>query len=229
MLNIQDLIENKVNKLWYEFSELEICKIPPLAKLEIPDEGLIFMGVNPSLSNAERERQTSKSDKTCEFYQLKNEENNEHRYFKKFFDVSRQTKLKWGHLDLLYCRGTNQKDVKAFLKTERGKDFLYQQCMITKLVLNEIIDENKPRIFVITNTFVRDLLGRYRKTDEPKIEEEWWVNYDFVWDDNLGTYTYKNTPFFFTSMLTGQRPLDNGSFERLIWHINLVKRSLLIK
>jgi len=32
----------------------------------------------------------------------------------------------------------------------------------------------------------------------------------------------KNVPIFFTSMLTGQRALDNGSFERLIWHINFV-------
>lgn len=49
---------------------------------------------------------------------------------------------------------------------------------------------------------------------------------DFKWDEELGTYTYKNNPFFFSSMLTGQRALDNGSFERLVWHIKKVKSKL---
>jgi len=52
------------------------------------------------------------------------------------------------------------------------------------------------------------------------------IGYDFIWDEELGTYTYKNNPFFFTSMLTGQRALDNGSFKRLIWHINFVKNKV---
>jgi hypothetical protein len=228
MQNIPSLIQDKINNLWKKFSDLDICKIPPIASHGIPDKGIVFMGINPSLSEDERKRLFSKEEKKCEFYKLSYDENTDYRYFKKFFEVARQTGLDWGHLDLLYCRETNQNKVKALLKTERGKDFLYQQCMITKSVLNKIIDKNKPRIFVITNTFARDLLGRYRKSHEPKIEEEWWVDFDFVWNDGLGTYVYNNNPFFFTSMLTGQRALDNGSFERLVWHINLVKKKLSI-
>lgn len=56
----------------------------------------------------------------------------------------------------------------------------------------------------------------------------------FLFDDKIGTHritgnkefetVLKGTPVFFTSMLTGQRALDNGSFERLGWHINKVKK-----
>ena len=55
-----------------------------------------------------------------------------------------------------------------------------------------------------------------------------WMGFDFVFDEKLGTHKIvnnsdlDNTPVFFTSMLTGQRALDKGSFERLNWHINFV-------
>ena len=48
-------------------------------------------------------------------------------------------------------------------------------------------------------------------------------------DDTIGTYRiinnpdFKDTIVFFSGMLTGQRALDNGSFERLKWHLNKVK------
>lgn len=226
-MNIKNLIEQEINDLWLNFSDLDICKTPPLSINEIPDSGIIFIGINPSLSNKERERLSNLRNRNCEFYELTYDENVDYRYFKKFFEVAKQTEMEWGHLDLLYCRETNQNSVKRLLNTERGKDFIYKQCMITKRVLNKIIDENRPRVFVVTNTFARDLLGRYRKPNHPKNENEWWINFDFVWDDNLGTYLYKNNPFFFTSMLTGQRALDNGSFERLIWHIDKVKKDYL--
>jgi hypothetical protein len=34
----------------------------------------------------------------------------------------------------------------------------------------------------------------------------------------------ENIPIFFTSMLTGQRALDKGSYARLIWHIKYALR-----
>lgn len=228
MINIQNLAEKKINDLWSEFSGIELCKFPPNSSLEIPKSGLVFIGINPSMGVDERERLTIKNDLKCEFYKLTYDEKIDYRYFKKFFEVAKQAEMDWGHLDILYCRETNQNNVKKLLKTERGKDFLYKQCMITKSILNEIIDKNNPRIFVVTNTFARDLLGRYRKLNAPKIESEWWIDFDFVWNENLGTYTYQGNPFFFSSMLTGQRALDNGSFERLVWHINQVKKKLIL-
>jgi hypothetical protein len=98
--------------------------------------------------------------------------------------------------------------------------------MITKSILEKVIDEKKPRIFVVNNSLARDLLGKYH-TKTPNKKSNHFIGYDFVWDEMLGTHTYKNNPFFFTSMLTGQRALDNGSFQRLIWHINQVKKQIV--
>ncbi|MFS4491728.1 hypothetical protein [Maribacter sp. 2308TA10-17] len=222
MIDVEILIQDKVNALWKEFSEEEYCQFAPNSIAEIPDDGLVFIGINPSLTDTVKERLVKDNITDCEFYKLSYDKNTNYRYFKKFFDVSEQTELNWGHLDLLYNRETNQKKVAGLLKTERGKDFLYKQCMITKIVLDRIIDEKNPRIFVVNNTLARDLLGNYH-TEKPKIKSTHWIGYDFIWNEDFGTYVYKNNAFFFTSMLTGQRALDNGSFQRLIWHINFVK------
>lgn len=226
MVDIKGLIQEKINTLWIEFHNEEFCQFSPSSIAEVPDEGIIFIGINPSMIEKERLNLIDKNDINCEFYTFSYDETNEYRYFKKFFDIARKAEMNWGHIDILYNRETNQKNVERLLKTERGKDFIYKQCMITRSVLDSLIDEKNPRIFVVTNSFARDLLGRYRKETETK-QSEHWIGYDFVWDEDFGTYFYKNNPFFFSSMLTGQRALDKGSYERLVWQIKLVKSKLL--
>ncbi|MGJ8685751.1 MAG: hypothetical protein ACSHWW_14060 [Nonlabens sp.] len=222
MIDIEILVKEKINELWKEFRIEEYCEFSPLSTSEIPSNGLVFVGINPSMSEEVKNRLNKKGDINCEFYKLTYDKNTEHRYFKKFFDISEKTGLNWGHLDLLYNRETSQKKVSALLKTERGKEFIYKQCMISKIVIDKLIDERNPRIFIVNNTLARDLLGNYHTTS-PLHKSTHWIGYDFVWNEDYGTYVYKNNPFFFTSMLTGQRALDNGSYQRLIWHINYVK------
>lgn len=226
MINIQNLVEDKINKLWCEFSNEEFCQFSPNSIAEVPNNGLIFIGINPSMPDNLRSELNKKNDINCEFYKLTYDEKTEYKYFKKFYDVAKKTGMNWGHIDLLYNRETNQKQVERLLKTDRGKDFIYKQCMITKTVLDNLIDEKHPRVFVVTNAFARELLGRYRKENEPT-QPEHWIGYDFVWNDDFGTYFYRNNAFFFSSMLSGQRALDKGSYERLIWQINLVNQRYL--
>ncbi|PCJ65564.1 MAG: hypothetical protein COA58_09140 [Bacteroidetes bacterium] len=225
MINIEILVKDRLNKLWNDFSTEEFCQAPPLSVAEAPKNGLLFIGINPSLSEKDRIELEEKKDLSYKSYKLKYEEDKEYRYFKKFYDVAKKTEMNWGHIDILYQRETSQKKVESLLKTEHGVDFIYRQCMITKTVLDNLIDENNPRIFVVTNTFARNLLGLYRKENEPKRSEHW-IGYDFVWNEDIGTYMYKNNPFFLSGMLTGQRALDNGSYERLIWQINFVKNKI---
>lgn len=222
VIDIEILVKDKVNALWKEFSEEEYCKFSPNSIAEIPNNGLIFVGINPSMTDKVKERLIEKNDINCEFHKLTYDKNIDYRYFKKFFDVSEKTGLNWGHMDLLYNRETNQKKVAGLLKTVRGKDFIYKQCMISKIVLDKIINEKNPRIFIVNNTLARELLGKYH-AENPMNKNNHWIGYDFVWNEDFGTYVYKNNAFFFTSMLTGQRALDNGSYQRLIWHINFVK------
>jgi len=222
VINIETLIKEKINALWREFGNEEYCQFSPNSIAEIPNEGLVFIGINPSLTDKVKKELIEKNDINCEFHKLTYDVNLDYRYFKKFFDVAEKTGLKWGHMDLLYNRETSQKKVARLLKTERGVDFIYKQCMISKVVLDKLIDERKPRIFVVNNSLARELLGEYHM-EKPIEKSSHWIGYDFVWNEDFGTYVFKNNAFFFTSMLTGQRALDRGSYQRLIWHINQVK------
>jgi hypothetical protein len=99
---------------------------------------------------------------------------------------------------------------------ENNREFFKKQLAISK----DIIEEAIPRIVVVNNTFARDLMLGTR--GEEKL-------FEFEFSDVLGTHKIVNNkalgeiPVFFTSMLTGQRALDNGSFERLGWHIKFVR------
>ena len=202
-MDIEILVKEKINALWKEFSEEEYCQFSPNSISEIPNDGLIFIGINPSMTDKVKERLIEKNDLNCEFHKLSYDVDVDYRYFKKFFDIAEKTGMNWGHMDLLYNRETSQKKVAELLKTEVGKDFIYKQCMISKIVLDKIINEKKSRIFVVNNTLARRLLGEYH-TEKPIKKSEDWIGYDFVWNKDFGTYVYKNNVFFFTSMLTGQ-------------------------
>jgi len=214
MVNIKLLIEKELNELWEKYSEFEFTNIPPLAPKEIyTKDSILFIGLNPSLSKTEIERIKNNSVKEMEFYENHRNSNEIHRYFKKFVIISENTGLSWEHLDLLYIRETQQNKVKEILKTENGKNFIFEQLKISDKIMQHIIEFEKPKMVVVNNTLSREFLGKNNH----------WLNYNFEPNENIGTQTYKNIPFFFTSMLTGQRALDIGSFERLIWHINYIK------
>ena len=223
MLDVRKIVENEINKIW-EYSSKEVTfNIAPLTIEKIPDAEIIFIGLNPSLTEEDRNRLLKESNLSLEFYNLNHDSDDNHRYFKKFHVISKETKLSWGHYDLLFIRETNQNKVKELFKTQEGLQFLYKQLMVSKLVLNELMESGEPKIFVVNNTLAREFLGK----DRPKVyakNQEHWLNYKFDWDEKLGTYKCKNCPFFFSSMLTGQRALDRGSFERLIWQIRYVSK-----
>jgi hypothetical protein len=109
------------------------------------------------------------------------------------------------------------------LKRKEGLLFLHEQLMVSKLVIEEILNKGQPTIFVVNNTLAREFLGKDRPVNYSQ-DQKHWLDYRFEWKDEVGTYFYKGSPFFFTSMLTGQRALDKGSLERLIWHITFVKK-----
>lgn len=119
--------------------------------------------------------------------------------------------MQWSHLDLLFIRQTDQKIVKSIFSETIGKEFLEKQLVISK----SIIEKSKPKIIIVSNAYARDLFIKHCKIET-------------IFDEELGTHRIinnshlKDTPVFFTSMLTGQRTLDDGSYERLIWHIKFV-------
>jgi hypothetical protein len=167
---------------------------------------LLFIGVNPSGESLEKKIST---------YDL-GQEGNAHPYFKRFTEIANECEIEWTHLDLLFFKETNQKVVDEILIKPGGVEFIWQQLQISR----ELIEQASPKVIIVSNTMARRFLGKEKSGDNNK-----WLDFDFTWDDEIGTWLWNETPVFFSSMLTGQRALDKGSYERLIWQ---VKRSLQI-
>ena len=217
--SVKERFESQIIEIWdnKEYDNISIKKSGYSQQDEIIKNALMFIGLNPS-----------NSENTVESYFYNNSQDGKnHKYFKKFQDISKRVGLLWTHVDLLFIRETNQKNIERMLYENDNSmlKFLYQQLMISK----QIIEEAKPKIIVVNNTLSRKFLGYEKREEKGQIVEKW-MDFKFEFDNEIGTYRLQdsdklnNIPVFFTSMLTGQRALDNGSYERLIWHINYVKK-----
>lgn len=198
-ISTKELFKTRLDEIWdYEtYTTIESVSRGYAIQDEIRTNALLFIGINPSMYG----------EVGRIFYQ--NSHGEIHKYFKKFIDVSEDTGIPWSHIDLLFLRETDQKIVKQLLFDKIGQDFFLKQLSISK----EIIELAKPRIIVINNTLARDIF-----------------QFKTVFDEQIGTQriidntALEGTPVFFTSMLTGQRALDLGSYERLKWHIKQVNK-----
>tara|TARA_B100001109_G_C18856513_1_gene471950 strand:+ start:766 stop:1764 length:999 start_codon:yes stop_codon:yes gene_type:complete len=221
-MNIEGIVKAPLSELWDKYNAHKFTELPPLYPTVIKENGLVFIGINPSISEADRKQVLADGKNAIQTYDLHGE-HKQHSYFKKFIEISEKTNLDWTHFDVLYIRETQQAKVSKLMRTTDGIDFIYQQCQITKKIIDQLLDQEPKKIFIVNNTLARLLLGQEKSKDG---NHNIWMGYDFQWNNSIGTYTLKGYPFFFTSMLTGQRALDKGSFERLVWHINFIKSFL---
>ncbi|MEE4000508.1 hypothetical protein V1T75_09160 [Tenacibaculum sp. FZY0031] len=226
----QDLVK-KYQEVWNEYIETSINNSTSTSEDNLLDRGfvfqfdenqknidILFVGINPSYGG----------DKSKGlFYSKKDVENL--NYFKPFNNIikeldDKRTGLKsltWSHLDMLVFRETQQSFIKnQLLKTEEGNKFINKQLTISKQILEYL----NPKIMVVSNTAARHFLGRDKYEKKGK-NFGVWMGYDFEFDYSLGTdkiinNSKINSYVFFSSMLSGQRALDNGSKQRLIWHID---------
>ena len=228
-----ELVE-KYQQIWDEFKNSNLNKSTGSNQDKLLDRGfvfefdegmknidILFIGINPSYAKG--------SISETHFYNKNDVETKS--YFKPFNGIVKELeenknynkKVTWSHLDMLVFRETQQSYIESeLLKTEKGVDFVYKQLMVSKKILEYL----NPKIIVVSNTSARIFLGRDKFVKDKK-EYGFWMNYDFEFDYELGTdKIVKNNKIksyaFFTSMLSGQRALDKGSRQRLVWHINKV-------
>lgn len=169
----------------------------------IEENALLFIGINPS---------SSKTQTQFDKYKLE-QRNNNHPYFKKFEDISEHCQLAWTLIDLLFFRETNQAVIYEILSKPNGANYIFEQLKIS----DQLIRSSKPRAIIVSNALAKVFLGK-----EKQKNKNIWLNYEFIFDEKIGTYTWQKIPIFFCSMLTGQRALDIGSYERLKWQIKQV-------
>lgn len=184
------------------------------------DADLLFLGMNPSFINGVID---GISPWTREYSETLS-------YFKPFFTIEKELKseynidVNWTHYDLFVFRETKQANIeKLFMNNEEGRVFLFQQLEILK----ERLLRTKPKLIVASNALIRTFLGLNRHKNKNGNEIGVWLG-DWIkteFDKTIGTHVIsepaelKGTKIFFTSMLSGQRALDLGTRERLVWHI----------
>jgi hypothetical protein len=150
-------------------------------------------------------------------------------YFKIFEEISSKIEKRngdyfsWTHFDTLPFREVNQKNItKLINKTKEPKIYKIVEKYIE--LSKQIIEESNPEIIVVSNAYVRNLFGYYDNENKKELENIPKM-FSTVFDPKFGTHKIDdNGPLhgklvFFTSMLSGQRALDIGSRDRLIWHI----------
>jgi hypothetical protein len=138
--------------------------------------------------------------------------------------------LKWTHIDILVFKETDQKYIEELFKKPNGIEFIFDQIQVAKARLEHI----KPKVILVANTKARQFMGkdRIKFKDENREDENVWMGLNFQFDEELGCdviqasdgkpSALEGTPVFFSSMLSGQRALDRGSWERLVWQIRRV-------
>lgn len=227
VLNVGKEFKEEIELLWNndKYSEISIVERGYGIHGEIIKDSILFIGINPSfVKNSKPGNYFINLDQNG-----KTHEGKCYAYFKKFVDITNKVnetreigqKVQWSHLDLLFHRETKQHFIEDLKKEKNGPDFISNQLKITK----KILLKSRPKVIVVCNTKARDFL-------KSKNDQILSIGFDFEFDKELGTEVIintpglDNTPVFFTSMLTGQRALDNGSYKRLIWHINYVINKL---
>jgi hypothetical protein len=142
----------------------------------------------------------------------------EYAYFKKFIDINKYIESSsFGHLDLLPIRETDQSKIKQLM--ENNPFFLNDAIQL----FIQTIERINPKIIVVENSLARDLLINN------EISKKHFPEYSF----KISEYSKFGTPInhfgqgiIYTSMLTGQRAMDKGSYHRMIHTINQILTSI---
>ena len=124
--------------------------------------------------------------------------------------------LKWEHIDLFFYRMTSQSQFKQLIYLDNNQTELNNFARSQLVLSKQLIEIIQPKLIVVANAFASTLFKEEIYKSQIQFEEE--KGYHLL---ELDSNKLK-TPVFFTSMLTGQRALDNHSFERLCWHIKKV-------
>ena len=231
-ISTKEHFKESIKKIWEDSSMTkwnnpiceDILKRGVVLQDKISMNSILFIGINPSFNKEKGLRNNDFNNDNDGFYNNDDGHIDRNSYFKKFREISKEVNSDWAHTDLLFFRETNQKFVNQLLNLEIGKEFIKKQLEISK----QIIIQAKPKVIIVSNALARDLMGIFIKGEENIEISEPSMKFKFKFDDDLGTHKIinqkelENIPVFFTSMLTGQRALDLGSYKRLIWHIKYV-------
>jgi hypothetical protein len=222
---MRNKLEQNYSKIWEKYTDTSFQEVLSRGTAFHHDEDeqgsdILYVGINPSFSDGSKK----------ESFVFNREA--PHPYFEPFKKIKAELEkepyslqnIKWTHLDILVFRETNQKYIETLLQEGKGVPFVYEQVMVAK----ERILHIQPKVIVVCNTKARELMGKNRFKPENVEELGVWMDFEFKFDMDFGTYRITNVPelehthVLFSSMLSGKRALDLGSRERMVWQIGRV-------
>lgn len=239
-------VNKKILGVWRTYSEKDTGDQNPVLYPEFKKNGILFIGLNPSSSDKYLKKISKETDinRTLEeikgklmdknnpdidfLISLEDKANKVSPYFKKMKEISNELKTPYQHIDLFYFRDKNQNEAKKKIGLSYEKrrvvykltPFAIKQLEIAIDMLEEI----NPNIIVVENALSSDLLNNVPKLKINGLSDRFKIN-DKTFDE-MGYDTIeikdKKIPILFSSILSGQRVLDNHSFRRLKWHINKI-------
>ena len=142
--------------------------------------------------------------------------------------VSTEKDAKYSVLDLFGIVQSTQKVIQDdFLKNPDNYSEMFD-------IFLQYVKKVNPKVIIVANAFVRKVLKR---DDDINFVNQKYDNFYKIGGDvkfklernpNYGGYTFTIDPtgesarfqLFFSSMLSGQRALDKGSWENLVWLVN---------
>jgi hypothetical protein len=247
-INVYKKYHTKIVKAWKMVKKKEFKKLyarKAFAQDVLYKDGLLFLGVGASFFDGCEETCNKKYHPVqYETYKgrIGEDEKKGYNYYKPMIKLAKKTGFdnNWSNIDITLFRETNQSILESFFQNSSLANIMQEQLNLATRMIKDV----EPKIIIASNTLVRKIfcLEIFQERGEKKFKSE--VKSEFCFDTSksvikkYGTplisaprssYTgkaLKKTPIFFTSMLSGQRALDLGSFDRLIWHIKHIQKHL---
>lgn len=192
-------IYSKLGNQWDKYAQRGYDIIDKVQK-----EGLLLVGVNPSFDES--------FGGPCEGV-VRDSGNGgyQHPYFVKPKKLNDDIGIgRFSHVDMFSVRTRHQYVIQAIVNDPDSREFVEEQLGLFRNIVNGA----SPRAIVVINALASNLIRTGRALGALDYDEE------------LGVDMYKigekRVPVFYSGMLSGTHVIDNGSFDRLIWHIKYV-------
>lgn len=200
--NLRKDYEESYSKLGHQWKDYAERKYDIIDKVQ--KDGLLLVGINPSFDESFKG--------SCEG-EVRDSENGgyRHPYFTKPKKLNEEIGISmFSHVDMFSLRSRPQHVVQDIVNDPDSQGFVEEQLRLFRM----IVDGASPRAIVVVNALASHLIRTGRALGA------------LDYDDVLGVAMYKigekRVPVFYSGMLSGAHTIDNGSFDRLIWHIKYV-------
>ena len=169
------------------------------------------MGINPSYDETRKGADTSivrRSDAVGD---------SDGYNYEPYFGKPKQLCVRIGvggfsHVDMFSIRCRQQYRVRNMVHDLVCKAFVEKQIGLFR----KVVDGAMPRCIVVINAMASGLI------------KDGFALGHLQYDEDLGVDLYvvngKRIPVFYSGMLSGAHALDNGSYDRLLWHIQYVMK-----